>query len=197
MSFDFKKDPLENFLELYKAAQAKGVPDANAMTLATVNKENQPSVRVVLFKGLIDRGFSFYTNYEGRKAKDIEYNHKVGVNFFWPQLDQQIRIEGTVQKISYIESEKYFSTRPRLSQIGAWASQQSEEIVSFESFKTKFDSIEKKFQGQIVPCPPNWGGYRIEPNDIEFWFGKLGRLHERYVYQKMTNGDWKRFLRSP
>ncbi len=200
MSFDFKKDPLDNFLELYNAAQAKGVPDANAMALATVNKENQASVRIVLLKGIVDSGFSFYTNYDGRKARDIEFNNKVSANFFWPHLDQQICIEGVVEKISREENEKYFSTRPRLSQIGAWASHQSEEIESFDAFKQKLELIEENFQGKTIPCPPHWGGYRLEPTEIEFWFGKAGRLHQRYVYQKYTTGNttgWRRLLRSP
>ena len=137
MSFDFKNDPIENFLKLYKAAQIKGVPDANAMALATVNNENQPSVRIVLFKGMSDGGFSFFTNYDGRKARDIENNKKVSADFFWPHLDQQIRIEGTAEKLPRIDSEKYFSTRPRLSQIGAWASNQSEKIESFVIFQEK------------------------------------------------------------
>ena len=116
MGFDFKKDPIENFLTLYKEAQIKGIPDANAMSLATVNKENKPSVRIVLFKGMIRGGFSFYTNYDGRKAHDIEANKNVSVNFFWPHLDRQVRIEGTVEKVTREESEAYFATRPRLSQ---------------------------------------------------------------------------------
>lgn len=196
MSFDFKNDPIDNFLKLYKAAQIKGVPDANAMALATVNKENQPSIRIVLYKGISDGGFSFFTNYDGRKARDIESNSKVSANFFWPHLDQQIRIEGEAQKLSREESEEYFSTRPRLSQIGAWASHQSEKIESFAFFKLKLEKIEQKFKGMIVPCPPHWGGYRINPAEIEFWFGKAGRLHERYVYKKSATG-WEKFLRSP
>lgn len=197
MSFDFKKDPIENFLELYKAAQARGVPDANAMALATVNENKQPSVRIVLFKGIVDGGFSFFTNYDGRKARDMESNNKVCANFFWPNLDQQVRIEGVVQKLTREENEKYFSSRPRLSQIGAWTSNQSAEIESFESFRKKLEEIEKNFQGKSVPCPPHWGGYRIDPTEIEIWFGKVGRLHERYIYQKLPSGEWKRFLRSP
>lgn len=200
MSFDFKKDPLDNFLELYKQSQIRGVPDANAMSLATVNSENQTSVRVVLFKGLIEkddsRGFSFYTNYQGRKARDIEYNNKISANFFWPQLDEQIRIQGVAEKISRSASENYFSTRPRVSQIGAWASHQSEQLESFEAFTAEFKKIENKFFGEIIPCPPHWGGYCIIPTEIEFWFGKIGRLHERYVYQKTSDG-WNKFLRSP
>ena len=196
MSFDFKNDPIENFLKLYKAAQIKGVPDANAMALATVNNENQPSVRIVLFKGMSDGGFSFFTNYDGRKARDIETNKKVSADFFWSHLDQQIRIEGIAEKLPHSESEKYFATRPRLSQIGAWASHQSEIIESFIDFQEKLTALEQKFKSQVIPCPPHWGGYRIVPTEIEFWFGKSGRLHERYVYKK-NQSTWNKFLRSP
>ncbi|MBC7419635.1 MAG: pyridoxamine 5'-phosphate oxidase [Bdellovibrio sp.] len=196
MSFDFKKDPLDNFLELFKEAQMKGIPDANAMALSTVNSENKPSVRIVLFKGMIRGGFSFFTNYDGRKAHDIENNKNIAATFFWSHLDRQIRIEGTVEKITHAESEAYFATRPRLSQLGAWSSHQSEKIESFEVLKNKINEIDLKFKGQNVPCPPHWGGFRIEASEIEFWFGRSGRLHERYVYQK--NGTtWNRFLRSP
>lgn len=194
--FDFKKDPIENFLTLYKEAQIKGIPDANAMSLATVNKENKPSVRIVLFKGMIRGGFSFFTNYSGRKAHDMDANKNVSVNFFWPHLDRQVRIEGTVEKLTREESEAYFASRPRLSQLGAWTSNQSEVLESFNAFQTKFAAIEEKYKDQKVPCPPHWGGYRIEATEIEFWFGKNGRLHERYVYQR--NGtSWKTFLRFP
>lgn len=196
MSFDFKKDPIENFLELYKKAQIKGIPDVNAMALATVNSEQQPSVRIVFFKGIIDGGFSFYTNYDGRKGRDIAENPKVSANFFWPQLEQQVRLEGVVEKLSLLQSQSYFATRPRASQLGAWASQQSREIPSFEFFQEQVHKFEEKFQGASVPCPPHWGGYRIVPREIEFWFGKTGRLHERYVYERESSG-WRRFLRSP
>jgi pyridoxamine 5'-phosphate oxidase len=196
MSFDFKKEPIENFLKLYKEAQVKGVPEANAMALATVNAEKQPSVRIVFYKMVIDGGFCFFTNYQGRKARDIEANNKVSANFFWPNLDQQVRVEGLVHKTSREISEKYFATRARLSQIGAWASHQSEEIESFDAFSAHLRSLEKSFEGKPVPCPPHWGGYRIEPNEIEFWFGKNGRLHERFVYQRQASG-WRHLLRSP
>jgi pyridoxamine 5'-phosphate oxidase len=200
MSFDFKNDPFENFLKSYKEAQLKGVPDANAMALATVNKENQPSVRIVFFKEFFEkdynRGFCFYTNYHGRKAQDMQDNPKVSANFFWPHLDHQIRIEGYVEKLPREVSERYFATRPRASQIGAWASEQSEEISSYDVLLQKIHDLEKKYHGQPVPCPPHWGGYALFPLEIEFWFGKTGRLHERYVYRK-TAGGWDRFMRSP
>ena len=194
--FDFKIDPLENFLKYYKEAQIKGVPEANAMALATVNSEKQPSVRIVFYKGIANRGFSFFTNYLGRKGRDLEANPKVAANFFWPHLDQQIRIEGHVEKLSRDESEKYFASRARLSQLGAWASKQSETLESTEQLKAETQKLQKSYEGKVIPCPPHWGGYVIIPSEIEFWFGKQGRLHERYVYQKTISG-WNRLLRSP
>lgn len=196
MGFDFKIDPLDNFVGLFKQAQMKGIPDSNAISLATVNADNKPSVRIVLFKGLIRQGFSFFTNYDGRKARDIASNKNVAATFFWSHLDLQIRIEGHAEKTTRAESEAYFATRPRLSQLGAWSSHQSEKIQSFDEVQQKINETSQKFAGQPVPCPAHWGGYRIEPLEIEFWFGKTGRLHERYVYQKDGLG-WKRFLRSP
>jgi pyridoxamine 5'-phosphate oxidase len=203
MSFDIKNDPIENFLKTYKEAQLKGVPDANAMALATSNKSHQPSVRIVFFKEFFEkagnRGFCFYTNYQGRKAQDMEDNPKISANFFWPHLDHQIRIEGTVEKVPREISEKYFSTRPRVSQLGAWASAQSEKIESYDTLVKRTQETEEKFKGQLVPCPPHWGGYCLFPTEIEFWFSKNGRLHERYVYQKNESDSksWNRFMRSP
>lgn len=201
MSFDFKNDPYENFLKLYKGAQIKGVPEAQAMALATVNANNQPSVRIVYFKGMFEdggqnRGFCFYTNYEGRKGQDMQSNPQVSANFFWPHLDEQVRIEGVVEKLPREMSEKYFATRARISQIGAWASHQSETIASYDELMKRTEAMTEKFKGQPVPCPPHWGGYCLVPTEIEFWFGKTGRLHERYIYQRNGSG-WNRLMRSP
>ena len=157
-------------------------------------------VRIVFYKDLFvkgaERGFCFYTNYTGRKAQDLSENSKAAVNFFWPQLDQQIRIEASAQKVPREMSEKYFATRARASQIGAWSSDQSDKIESYQSLAEKYKIFEEKFRGQAVPCPPHWGGYCLFPHEIEFWFGKTGRMHERYVYQN-NNGVWDRFMRSP
>ena len=198
MSFDFKKDPIDNFLELLKEAQAKGIPDAHAMALATVDQEKRPSVRIVYYKGLFERGLCFYTNYFGHKGHDLADNPNIAANFFWPHLDQQIRFQGLVKKLPREQSEKYFHSRPRLSQVGAWASNQSEEIPSYQFLEDKITKLAKQYDGQNVPCPPHWGGYQIIPTEIEFWFGRQGRLHERYVYARnKAQDDWRRFLRSP
>ncbi len=197
MSFDFNGSPIDNFLGLYKEAQVKGIPDANAMSLATVDKQNNPQVRVVLFKGLKDGGFTFFTNYNGSKATQISLNPNVALGFFWSQLDRQVRVSGKAVKLSRSDNESYFSTRPRQSQLGAWASDQSQKLSCFEDFHKRFQKVDEMFQGKNVECPENWGGYVVQPLEIEFWFGKSGRLHERYVYQKNNQNDWDRFLRFP
>lgn len=198
MKFDFKNDPIDNFLKSIHLAQIKGIPEHNAMSLATVNSNNKPANRIVLLKGTDASGFTFFTNYEGRKGHELSENQNVAATFYWPHLDHQIRIEGYVEKLSVIESEAYFESRPRLSQIGAWASSQSKPIKSFEELENKIIDLTNQYKGQKIPRPPNWGGYRIKPLEIEFWFAKMGRLHERYIYHRETvNADWNRFLRSP
>ncbi len=195
-AFDFSLEPLKNFLALYDEAVKARVPDANAMVLSTVALDNRPSSRVVLYKQITRGELTFFTNYNGRKSLEIANNPNVSLNFFWPSLEQQIRIEGRAEKILRSESEAYFKTRPRLSQIGAWASEQSQKIKSFEYLEDQVKFFEKKFSGQDVPCPENWGGFRIVATNYEFWFARQGRLHERYVYQK--NGSaWERSLLSP
>lgn len=203
MIFDFELDPVVNFENLYLEA-TRSIPDANAMSLATVDSMNKPSVRIVLFKGLVDGGFCFFTNYGGRKSVEIEKNNHVSLAFFWPQLQQQIRIEGRAQKISREESESYFRTRPRLSQIGAWASSQSKKVPSLQYLQNKLEEFEFKFKNQEVPCPPNWGGFTVLPHYFEFWFGREGRLHDRFVYERpaqpTTSGathSWEKYLLSP
>ncbi len=197
MKFDFKIDPLENFLKSISAAQLKGIPEHNAMALATTHN-NKPANRIVLFKGLNEGGFSFFTNYDGRKGRELSENKNVAATFFWPHIDHQIRIEGYVEKLSEADSDKYFASRPRLSQLGAWASNQSSQIASFEEFENITKDIENKFKNKIITRPPHWGGFRIVPLEIEFWFGKAGRLHERYIYHRENmNNPWNRFLRSP
>lgn len=193
---DFSTDPFVHFERLLQEALEKKVLEANAMALATVDEKNAPSVRIVYYKGMIRGGFSFYTNYQGAKARDIEKNPQVCANIFWAELAQQVRISGRAEKLTRAENEAYFATRARLSQLGAWASQQSEIIPNYEYFQKKLAEYETKFLNQEVPCPPHWGGYRILPQEIEFWFGHLGRLHERYVYEKAAAG-WRTFMRSP
>jgi pyridoxamine 5'-phosphate oxidase len=201
MTFDFKNDPLENFLKSISLVQFKGIPEHNAMALSTVSgtvANPKPANRIVLYKGMNQGGFSFFTNYDGRKGRELLQNQNVAATFFWPHIDHQIRIEGYVEKLSEEDSDKYFNSRPRLSQLGAWSSNQSSTINSFQDFQNKLTDIEIRFKGQTVTRPPHWGGFRIVPLEIEFWFGKNGRLHERYIYQRESvNTSWNRFLRSP
>ncbi|MCX7978666.1 MAG: pyridoxamine 5'-phosphate oxidase [Bdellovibrionaceae bacterium] len=196
MGFIFSKEPHENFLELLKAAEEARVPEPTAMALATQGVKG-PDVRIVLFKGFVRGGLSFYTNYSSQKAQDLENNPQAAVSFFWPSLAQQIRIFGVVEKLTREESEVYFRTRPRLSQLGAWASKQSRRVASIEELNRRLEEVTARFAGAEVPCPPYWGGYRLEPDKYEFWFGREGRLHERYCYQRVPGGGWERFMKMP
>ncbi len=199
MKFDFKKDPFENFLESLHQAENKstslGLSNHNAMTLST-SKETQPFSRTVLFKGLIREGFSFYTHYKGRKGLQLAENKNVAATFYWPYLDHQINIIGEAIQLSASESDKYFQTRPRLSQIGAWASDQSAELGSRQELEEKICFFEEKFKNQNISRPEDWGGYHIIPSEIEFWFAHENRLHERYVYSRAVH-EWKRTMRYP
>lgn len=196
MTFDSAVDPFVHLQTLVKDAADQGLVDANAMTLATVGLDQKPSARIVLFKGLVRGGLSFYTNYEGRKGRELEANPAVSAVFFWPTLARQIRVDGEAVKLTREESEAYFRTRPRLSQLGAWASQQSEEISDHEILEEKVRRYDVKFHEQDVPCPPHWGGFHIIPSAFEFWFGLSGRLHERHCYERAGQG-WRTFMRSP
>lgn len=196
--FDLDRDPFENFLDLLQQAQVAKVPEPTAMTLATSTLEGRPSARMVLFKGLVREGFSFYTNYQSPKAQDLIANPQASVVFFWEALKTQVRVYGSVKKLTSQESTAYFQSRPRLSQIGAWASAQSQQIANIEELEQKVVEIETRFKDQDpLPCPPFWGGFHVVPQSIEFWFGKEGRLHERFLYEKQRDGSWRRSMRSP
>ena len=158
------------------------------MTLATTTKDAQPSARVVLLKSFDDSGFVFYTNYLSRKAKELNENPQACLLFYWPQVWRQVRIEGTVEKVSAEESEKYFQRRPLGSKLGAWASNQSDVIDSRETLEERFVELQKRF-GENVPRPTHWGGYRLKPNAIEFWQGRENRLHDRLRY-RLQDGVW-------
>ena len=198
MNFDFSLDPIENLDRQINAAEQLGIKEPTAMSLATSSKNGQPHVRAVLFKGVVRDGISFYTNYESPKAKELDSNPAASLLFFWAALFQQIIISGQVERLTRQESEAYFNSRPRLSQIGAWASEQSQEIPSFDYLSEKVKNIELKFKDSPIPCPPNWGGYHLIPTYFEFWFGREGRLHERFVYErKDSKSPWRRYLKSP
>lgn len=182
------QDPIAAFNEALSRARRRETSDPTAMTLATVSPDGRPSARVVLLKGADDRGFVFYTNFTSRKGREIEKNPFVALCIHWPKAVEQVRIEGRVERVSDDEADAYFATRPRGSQLGAWASTQSEEIASREELEKAFAEVTARFAGREVTRPPHWSGYRVVPDRIEFWFGRDDRMHDRYLYVRTDDG---------
>ena len=182
-------NPINQFELWFKQALEAELFEPNAMSLATVSPGGAPSQRTVLLKYFDERGLVFFTNYESHKAKDIANNPQVSLLFTWLPLERQVRIQGTASKISSAESLKYFMSRPRGSQLGAWVSQQSSIISSRQLLLTKFDELKRKFMNQEVPLPSFWGGFRIQPSYFEFWQGRQHRLHDRFAY-KLHEEKW-------
>ncbi len=182
-------DPIRQFQKWFQEATEANIADANAMTLATASQNRIPSARVVLLKGFDERGFIFYTNYDGAKGKELAENPKAALVLHWKEIERQVRINGNVSKISREESERYFHSRPRGSQLSAWVSRQSEVIKGREVLEKKMKEYEKKIKGKEIPLPPYWGGYLVAPTTIEFWQGRPNRLHDRLRYT-LKNGMW-------
>jgi len=178
------RDPINQFKRWFDDAIASGMKLPEAMTLATATPDGKPSARVVLLKDVDSDGFVFYTNYRSAKARDLEANPHAALVFYWSQFDRQVRVEGTVERVSKEESRAYFKTRPRESQIGAWASPQSNVIENREVLEARVAELEQLYGDGELECPEHWGGYRVKPTRIEFWKGRLGRLHDRIVYER-------------
>lgn len=189
-------DPLIQFGIWFEEAVNAQILDPSAMSVTTVNPIGQPSTRIVYMRGINKKGFVFYTNYNSEKGRDLAENNKVALNFFWGGLERQVRVEGEVSKISKEDSDVYFAQRPRESQIGAWASSQSEILDDRKSLEERVVYFTEKFKDIEVARPPHWGGYIVYPTRIEFWQGRPNRLHDRIVYTK-SDEDWKQSRLSP
>lgn len=193
---EVRDNPIEQFNQWFKKALSVDLLDPNAMTLSTATNDGVPSSRTILLKGVDKEGFRFYTNYKSRKGQELADNPRAALCFYWPPLERQVRIEGEVQKVSRNESETYFHQRPRQSQISAWASEQSSKVASREELISRFKEIEKRFEGAEVPLPEFWGGYLLKPSRIEFWQGRVGRMHDRICYEK-EKGSWTMYRLAP
>ena len=188
------RDPIELFGEWFREAERAGIMLPEAMTLATCTKDGTPSARMVLLKGFDARGFVFYTNFQSRKGQEVEANPRAALVFHWTVLERQVRIEGTVARVTDEESYAYFRTRFRGSRIGAWASKQSDVLESRDAFAARVAEVEQKFSGVDVPLPPFWGGLRVVPDALEFWQGRVNRLHDRLCFQRQGESWTTRHL---
>ncbi|HWX10949.1 MAG TPA: pyridoxamine 5'-phosphate oxidase [Trinickia sp.] len=189
-------DPIHQFQLWLEQALDAQLPEPNAMTVATVDAEGRPSARILLIKGVDERGFVFYTNYESRKGRELTGNPHASLLFHWIELERQVRIEGVVEKTSAEQSDAYFASRPLASRIGAWASEQSSEIATRAELEAREKAFAERF-GENPPRPPHWGGYRLVPDRIEFWQGRPSRLHDRILYTRQADNRWQISRLSP
>jgi pyridoxamine 5'-phosphate oxidase len=185
------RDPFRLFHHWFQQALQAHLLDPNAMALSTVSPSGRPSARMVLLKGLDQKGFVFFTNYLSRKGKDLKAHPSVSLLFFWPELGRQVRVEGKAVRVPAKESDEYFKTRPLGSQLSAWASHQSAVIPNRDVLEKRMKELERQFRHKMIPRPPHWGGYRVLPSLIEFWSGRRNRLHDRLRYQKKNTGGWR------
>lgn len=193
---DAGSDPLHFFMQWLDDAERTGLPDFNAMLLATAGTVSI-STRVVLLRKVDERGFVFYTNYNSRKAMDLERDPRTAITFFWPSLQRQVRVEGKAEKVPNEESDAYFKTRPRASQIGAWSSDQSRTVEDRQAMEERYQRWTERFEGSDVPRPDHWGGFLVRPVRIEFWQGRENRLHDRIVFERFSDGSWQRMRLQP
>lgn len=191
-----EQNPVDQFQQWFEAAKESEPTLSDAMALATVDKSGAPSVRTVLLKDFSKKGMTFFTNYESRKASQLENNSKASLCFHWKSLQRQVLVEGTVEKTSREESEAYFATRPRGSQLGAWVSNQSQVIAAREVLDQRFKEYQAKYEGKEVPCPSHWGGYLLKPHRFEFWQGQSDRLHDRHCYT-LESEQWQIQILAP
>ena len=188
---DVEKNPVQQFNKWWDAAVKSNIDDVNAMTLSTVTAAGSPAARIVLLKGYDQSGFVFFTNYESQKGNELLHNQHACLLFYWKELQRQVRIDGTVTKLTDEENDIYFHSRPEGSRMGAWASPQSRVIKSREVIEANFIKYGKKFEDKKIPRPPHWGGYRVQPQVVEFWQGRENRLHDRILYSLQKNRQWK------
>lgn len=196
---DLLADALSTFDSLFAEARAAGEPDPTAMYLATAGLDARPTLRTVLLKAHDARGFVFYTHLDGRKGRELQANPHAALLFHWPRvrLGVQVRVEGAVTVVDDAEADAYFASRPRGSQLGAWASLQSETLDSRETFESRLEQVTREFEGRDVPRPPRWGGLRVRPDRVEFWYGAEYRLHERWLYESDAAGEWSKRMLYP
>jgi pyridoxamine 5'-phosphate oxidase len=194
---DTDPNPIAQFRVWFDEALKSEVIDANAMSLATATPTGEPSVRIVLLKDLDDDGFVFFTQYDSAKGRELAVNPRGALLFYWAPLERQVRITGIVARVTRAASEAYFATRPIESQWAAWTARQSSEIATRDALEQQYAEVKRRFADQPVPCPPDWGGFRVMPERIEFWQGRPGRLHDRLLYTRQSDGAWTRVRLAP